>query len=367
MRKSIFPTDYYGRHASSPSIYIHHLYAQQHTTTTTTTSLHNFHPISLIDKASDFVTLSVIAVILLLSLVSIFCIFHLHRKSRASLHLRSFNNLWAVRLLLVLFVSCWAVNEILRLDFIRQRFLFTFFPTLTFSKQDHLCKLQVVLSLGFLEPGFLVTLLYLINVSIKQQNPAKKGSVLMVIVMSLPPLILQIIFLFFTPLKEQLPWVMTRTSLFSVDGFGNNRMICTYPLLASILFCVFAIVYSMGLLVACWQVVSLVINKTIRIRINMLGLTVMMALLIQTTFLGAESLWMPEDIGFGGVSLGLFVSVAVCATVGEIVLVIKPIMEALETGRHCSGQLNHRLQQAADGGGGGRWSAKRPLPNAHSG
>lgn len=170
--------------------------------------------------------------------------------------------------------------------------------------------------------------------------------------MSLPPLILQIIFLFFTPLKEQLPWVMTRTSLFSVDNFGNNRMICTYPLLSSILFCVFAIVYSMGLLVACWQVVSMVINKTIRVRINMLGLTVMMALLIQTLFLGAESLWMPEDIGFGGVSFGLIVSVAVSAAVGEIVLVIKPIMEALETGRHCSGQWNPRLQQAADGGNG---------------
>ena len=136
---------------------------------------------------------------------------------------------------------------------------------------------------------------------------------------------------------------MTRASLLSVDGFGNDRVICTYPLLSCILFCVFAIVYSMGLLVACWQVVSMVINKTIRVRINMLGLRVMMALLIQTLFLGAESLWLAEDIGFDGVSLGLLLSVAVCAAVGEIVLVIKPIMEALETDSHCSSQLNPQL------------------------
>ncbi|KVI04580.1 uncharacterized protein LOC112524869 [Cynara cardunculus var. scolymus] len=338
MGKSVFATDYYGRHASFLILLPSNL------------------------TASDFATLSVIAVVLLLSLVSLFCIFHLRRKSRASLHLRSFNSLWAVRLLLVVFISCWAANEILRLPFIRQRFLFPFLSSLTFSKQDNFCKLQVVLSLGFLEPGFLVTLLYLINVSIKQRNPAKKWSVLIVIVMSLPPLILQILFLFFTPLKEQLPMVMTRTSLFSVDSFGNNRMICTFPLLSSISFCVFAIIYSMGLLVSCWKVVSMVINKTIRVRINMLGLTVMMALLIQTLFLGAESLWMREDIGFDGVSLGLIVSVAVSAAVGEIVLVIKPIMEALETGSHCSGQLNPWLQQAAEGGGGWPWAAKRPLP-----
>ena len=237
-------------------------------------------------------------------------------------------------MLLVVFVSSWAVNEILRLPLIR------LFPSLTFSKQEGLCKLQVVLSLGFLEPGFLITLLYLINVSIKQRNPTNKWSrsVLMVMVMSLPPLILQIIFLLFTPLKEQLPRVMTRASLLSVDGFGNDRVICTYPLLSCILFCVFAIVYSMGLLVACWQVVSMVINKTIRVRINMLGW-----ILIQTLFLGAEWLWLAEDIGFDGVSLGLLLSVAVCAAVGEIVLVIKPIMEALETDSHCSNQLNPQL------------------------
>ncbi|CAI9295587.1 unnamed protein product [Lactuca saligna] len=282
------------------------------------------HDLSLEDTSSyylrsipvtDFATFSVVAFLLLLSLLSLFCIFHLLLKSRSSLHLRSFNNLWTIRLLLVVLVACWALTQILRLPFIRE--------PLTFSKQAYLCKFHIVLSLGFL-----VTLLYLINLSIKQRNPSEKWSVLLlVMLMTLPMLILQIILLFFTPLKEQLPWVL------SVDSFGNKRMICTYPLLSSIVFCAFAIVYSMGLLLACWRVVLLVINKTIRLRINMLGMTVMMALLVQTLFLGAEWLWMPENIGLSVVSLGIFLSVAVCGVVGEIMLVIKPIMEALDTGK----------------------------------
>lgn len=269
---------------------------------------------------TDFAILSVVAFLLLLSLLSLFCIFHLRLKSRSSLHLRSFNNLWTIRLLLVVLVACWAVTQILHLPFIRE--------PLTFSQQAYLCKFHIVLSLGFLQPGFLVTLLYLINLFIKQRNPSEKWSVLVLVkLITLPTLILQIILLFFTPLKEQLPWVL------SVDSFGNKRMIYTYPLLSSVVFCAFAIVYSMGLLLACWRVVLLVINKAIRLRINMLGMTMMMALLVQILFLGAESLWMPENIGVSVVSLGIFLSVAVCGVVGEIVLVIKPIMEALETGK----------------------------------
>nr|GEW15484.1 trichohyalin like [Tanacetum cinerariifolium] len=302
-------------------------------------SIINYHGekhMSIISKAFEFATLSVFAVVLLLSLISIVFIFYLRLKSRSSPQLRKFNKQWTVRLLLVVFVSSWAVNELLlRVPFLQE--------TLTLSKKFQLCKFHVVLSLGFLEPGFLVTLLYLINVSIKQRSHKEKWSVLFVIVMSLPTLFLQAVFFFLTPLKEKIPSVMTRTSLFSVDSLGDNKMICTYPLVSSIIFCGFAIVYSMGLLLACWRVGSLVINKTIRVRINMLGMTVMLALLVQALFLGAESLWMPEEMGVGAVSLGIIVSVAVCSVVGEIVLVIKPVMEALETDGECTGDLNDAM------------------------
>lgn len=179
--------------------------------------------------------------------------------------------------------------------------------------------------------------------------------------MTLPTLFLQIMFLFYDPFEEQLSLDMRRTSLISVDSFGNRRVICTYPLISSIIFCVFAIVYSLGLLLACWRVGSLVINKTIRIRINMLGVMVMMALLFQTLFLGAESLWIPHEISVGVISFGVFLSVAVCGVVGEIVLVIKPVMEALETSGNCFGQLknpNASLWQVR---------TKRSVPNCGSG
>ncbi|KAL4574731.1 hypothetical protein LXL04_021567 [Taraxacum kok-saghyz] len=295
----------------------------------TSPSLHHLRPI----PAIDFATLSIIVFLLLLSVLSLFRILHLRLKSQSSHHLRRFNNLWTLRLLLVFFVSCWAVNQILRLPFIGESLLLLL--PLHLQLHSDLCKFHVLLSLGVFEPGFLVTILHLINLSIKNRIPPEKPekwSMLLVTLMILPTFILQIIILFLTtPLMEKLPSEMTRTRLLYVDSYGKKMIICTYPLLSSIVFCGFAIVYSLGLLVACWRVVALVINKNVKVRINVLGVVVMVALFVQAVMLGAEGLWMPENVGGGMVSLGMFLSVAVCAVVGEILLVIKPIMEALET------------------------------------
>ncbi|KVH87678.1 hypothetical protein Ccrd_025028 [Cynara cardunculus var. scolymus] len=187
-----------------------------------------------------------------------------------------------------------------------------------------------------MEPGFLITLFFLISESVKKQNPSQIGAVLRVLFMSLPTLILQTVVVFFNPLKAQLPWMMIRSSFLSVDESGNKSMRCTYPLLSSIVFGAFGVVYSVGLLICCWRVVSLVINKKMKLRIEVLGWTVMMSVLVESLLLGVVGIWKPESIWYGGVLLGMFVSVAICGGVAEIVLVIKPIVEALvAAGDYC--------------------------------
>ncbi|GJW09663.1 hypothetical protein Tco_1575490 [Tanacetum coccineum] len=250
------------------------------------------YQIPVFDTAFDFATLPLILAVLLLSVLSLSFIFHLRLRSRAACKLREFNHLWTVRVLLVFFVSYWAINEIIRLPFFRRRYLFSFMPYLTLSEQDDLCKLHVVFSLGFFEPGFLIALLFIIKESLKEQSTSEICSVLSIFLLSLPTFVLQIIAVFFMPFKDKFPSVMIQSSLLSVDGEGNKSMTCTFPLLSSVVFGIFVVVYS-------------------------------------SIFLGVESFSRSSHVWYGGVLLGMFVSLAMSATIAEIVLVIKPILEAL--------------------------------------
>ncbi|KAJ9539575.1 hypothetical protein OSB04_026081 [Centaurea solstitialis] len=263
-------------------------------------------PILITDTALDFATIPVIGAILVLSLVSLSFIFHLRLRSR---QLPEFNYLWTVRLLLVFFISHWAINEIIRLPFFRRRYFSPLVPSLTFSEQDDLCKLHVVFSLGFMEPGFLIALFFLINESLRKQNQkprSETGAVCWVLSMSLPTLILQTIVVFFlNPLfKAHLPPVMVESSFLSVDEDGNKSMTCTYPLLSSIVFGAFGITYSVCLLVSCWRVVSLAINKGMKSRITGLGWTVMTSLCVESLLLGVVGFGKPESIWYEGCCWG---------------------------------------------------------------
>ncbi|KAK2995889.1 hypothetical protein RJ640_028297 [Escallonia rubra] len=292
-------------------------------------------PIAVMDSAFDLATLSFISGLFLLSLLSLSFIFHLRLKSHRSHHLRNFNNLWSVRLLLVSFVALWSINEVLRLPFFRRRYLFPFLPALTLIEQASLCKVHLVLSLGLFEPGFLVTLLFLVNISIKKQNPNQMRAFTSVLITCFPVLLLQTVFVFLSPLQARLPLIMHRTSVLSMDAFGNKTVMCTYPLSSWVVFAAFGLAYVLGFILSCWRVVTFVINKKIRDRINLLAFTVMVAVPMQIFFLGVSSFWTPEESPYGVIVLAIFICAALCGVVGECILVIKPIADALAAGGDC--------------------------------
>ncbi|KAK9292611.1 hypothetical protein L1049_020586 [Liquidambar formosana] len=290
-------------------------------------------PIACPDSFFDIITLSLIAAVLLLSLLSLSFILHLRFKSRTSHHLQNFNSLWTVRFLLVSFTSLWALNELLRLPFFRHKYLIPLFTSLTFSHQADLCKINVVLSLGVFQPGFLVTLLFLVNVSIKKRNPRDVWAIVFVLTVCLPVLFLQIFFVFFSP--ESLPEVFRQSSVLFKDSFGNETVLCTYPLMSTIVFGAFGIAYSVGFLLSCWRVVSLVINKGLTVRIYALAIAVLIPLPIQIALMGISVLWRPDAAAYGGVTLVVLFSVFLCTAAGEVLLVIKPIADALNAGGDC--------------------------------
>lgn len=292
-----------------------------------------FPSIPIADSAFDLATLSFIGGLILLSTVSLSFILYLRLQSRRLHHLHHFNYLWTVRLLLVTFASLWALNELLRLPIFRRGYLYPFLPALTLSQQTNLCKVHVVLSLGFLEPGFLVTLLFLVNVSIKKRLPRRMWALAISVCTSCSPiLLLQAIFVFYSPFEGHLPKLMHGSSVLLTDMYGKQTVLCTYPFFSSATFGVFAIAYSLAFLLSCWRVVAFVINKSIRARIDMLVSTLMITLPMQMLCLALTFLWSPDDLAYCFVVLAMFFCVAWLLVVGLVILVIKPIIDALAAG-----------------------------------
>ncbi|XP_059669394.1 uncharacterized protein LOC132314566 [Cornus florida] len=295
-----------------------------------------FHPIPLSESAFDLASISLISGLLLLSLLSVAFIFHLRLKSRRSHHLRNFNSLWTVRFLLVSFNILWCFTEILRLPFFRRRYLYPFLPSLSLSQQASLCKVHVVLSLGLFKPGFLVTLLFLVNVSVHKRNPRQMWAITFVLIACCPILLLQTLLAFFSPSRvEDLPGVFRRSFVLSKDGLGNKMVLCSYPLLNTIVFAAFGGAYALWFLLSCWRVVSLVINKGIRVRIQVLCFTVMISLPLQILVLAFSALWMPDKPAYRCLMLIMCLNATVGAAIGEGILVIKPIADALSASGDC--------------------------------
>ncbi|EYU19680.1 hypothetical protein ABFS82_06G097900 [Erythranthe guttata] len=295
----------------------------------TTHEIFFFSSIPIAKSGFDLATLATIAALLLLSLISFSVVIYTRLRSRRLRHLENFNSLWTVRLLLVTITSIWAVNEILRLPLVRRKYLYPFLPTLNLHQQSNICKIHVVLSLGFLEPSFLVTLLFLVNVSIKKSNPSRMWALVSLLAVCAPVTLLQLFFVYSSPLEGRLPRFMHGSSVAGSDYFGSRTALCTYPFFSSVVFGGFAAAYAVAFLCSCWRVMDLVINKGIRNRIYLLAAAVMVALSVQIACLSLSWLWMPEEAAYGYVVLAMFLFVAGSMAVGEVILVIKPIAEAL--------------------------------------
>lgn len=295
-------------------------------------------PFPIPDSLLDLATLVLTSSLLLLSLLSLSFILHLRLKSRSSHYLHPFNSLWTVRTLLVFIVTLWAINEFLRLPFFRRHYLFPFLPSLTLSQQADLCKIHVVLSLGLLQPGFLLTLLFLVNVSIKKRKPDDTWATAFVSATCFPILILQVFFVFFSP--DMLPpiyEVFQRSSVITREGLDKpaEAVLCAYPLLSTIVFSAFGVSYALVFVLSCWRAASLVINRGLRLRIYALAISVMVTLPVEILFLGLSVLWRPEEAAYVVVVLVACVSVVACAAAGEGILVIVPIVEALSSSGDC--------------------------------
>ena len=239
----------------------------------------------------------------------------------------------------MLFIFFWSIIELLRLPFFRRKYLYPLLPSVDISQQANLCKINVVLSLGFFQPAFLVTLLCLLNASIRKKTPKNAWAITFVFLTCVPLVILHGLILYLNPLEDRIPGVLRQTSVVLED----NTVLCAYPFLNSVVFAAFGAAYCAWFLFSCWRVLSLVINKGLRIRIYALASVVLVALPLEVVSLAFTVLWSPNDEVYAVVSLLIFLGAFCCAVTGEGILVIKPISDALDAGGNgCGWTLRHQ-------------------------
>lgn len=134
-----------------------------------------------------------------------------------------------------------------------------------------------------------------------------------------------------SPAHFNLPPVFTRSSVLLRDKNSQSNVVyCTYPLIGSVIFAGFGVVYALALLATYWKVVALVINKRLRTRVNVLVGTVLVCLGTQVLVLTISAFYDPDAVWYNVFVLVNFISVLTCGIAIEGILVIMPIIDSLD-------------------------------------
>ncbi|EFJ13393.1 hypothetical protein SELMODRAFT_13526, partial [Selaginella moellendorffii] len=315
-------------------------------------------PNSAVD-ALGFATLLLVLVLLILGVLCAAYVLHFRSKIHHDnlLALRHFNSLWIVRLILILFAVLWGLGELLRLPLLRKKGWFL--HRLGFRWQVTSCKIYILSSLGILEPCFFLTALFLVQGSIRSApfTPRKRWNgrvIVSVLGFCAPVFLAQVFLVVVSPIvwgrreeegsasyragggfvdRFKLPHYFTRVfqamEVEEREKVVVAAAVCTYPLLSTVVLGMFGCVYVIYFLYLGWKMAALVINRRLQLRVYALVIAVALLLPIHVVFLGLSVLSRPSEPLFEAVGFLGFLTVLLCTTVGEGILVVRPIADAL--------------------------------------
>ncbi|KAG6500583.1 uncharacterized protein LOC121995086 [Zingiber officinale] len=277
------------------------------------------------DSLQDLISVSFVSFLLLLSAASFAAIlFRFRRRRRRRLH-DLLSPLWPVRLLLPLFASLWSFSQLLRSHVLRRRF------PLLHRHPAPLCHAYLVSSQHLAEPAFLIILLFLLRASTR---PKRASSAVSVFATALSAALLAVLpFLFLHSLYFFLATYVPSLGTFPksyASSASSDR--CAYPLFGTVLLAVFAAVFVPIFVSASWKAVSIVINRRLRRRLYVLCAAVVGALSVQVTALALSILWNPDDEAFQWLSVIDTSAVVTLISIGEVILVFWPVVDALSVG-----------------------------------
>ncbi|KAL0908153.1 hypothetical protein M5K25_022627 [Dendrobium thyrsiflorum] len=289
--------------------------------------------------ATDVFGVVTIALVTLTAILGLLCIyrcvyFHLQIQRRGFSHLSYFNGPWIIRIVIIIISIWWGFGEIVRLSFLRG----TGKPFSSMRWQKYGCKFYILSNLGFAEPIIYLILAFLLHAALQKRESGSlsqrwnRKTFFYAILLCIPVFILQLVFVLLGPKfnKEEIPRTRKKMAKFFMStSLVNNRSICTYPLLSTI---ILGLLYF---LVICYivyigsRLLSLVINKRLRMRVYFLALSVILFLPLRVLLLGFSVMPHAGNLAYEVLVFLAFLMLLFCNMIGICMLVYLPVADSL--------------------------------------
>lgn len=290
-------------------------------------------------SASDVLGIGTLVLVVLCCCVGACCLayvlfFHFRVGKERQPLLRDFDSPWIVRMVLICFSVLWTLGELLRLPWLRgkDRIL----HNMGLSSQENLCRFHVVWSIGLMEPGLLLTVLFLVQGSLKEAPRHLNGRVLLFMFLScLPVFILQFVFAAAgrgesnRGFGSELPSYFTGSYKVVGEDEGSQLALCNYPLFSILTLGVFSIVFVVYFARLGYQMLCHVINRRLRLRVYWLVLTVILFLPLHVTLLGVTVRLDPNRTVHEVLMFLGFLTLLLCVAAAMGVLVVLPVADAI--------------------------------------
>lgn len=276
-----------------------------------------------------------LGLVLLFVLAGVCCLAYVlyfrSQTRRENLHkFRDFNSPWMIRTVLILFQILCVLGELSRIRLFKTHL---FLHSLSSKWQANVCRFHLVASLGFTEPGFFLTLYFLVHRSLRHEANIRVFT--FVLLLCLPTIIAEVCINVINPSIEilekgyfgnegKIPKYFTAAVL--EEG---NMEFCTYPLLSIIVHGVFVSAFVSCFLYVGLKIISLAINKSLERRVWVMILAVVVFLPLRVLFLGFTVMSKPGDLAFEVLAFLGFLAMLFSTSVCVIISVLRPIADSL--------------------------------------
>ncbi|KAL8540969.1 hypothetical protein ACS0TY_002300 [Phlomoides rotata] len=288
----------------------------------------------VVADALGVVTICLVIVLVLFGLFCVIYSFYFRNQIRyqALNQFTYFSGPWIIRILYILLCVWWGVGEIIRLNLLRRHgSVLNVFNNLKW--QENVCKYYIVSNLGFAEPCLFLILIFLLHASLQRSgvlshnwNAKMAGHVLLCCI---PMFILQLIVILVGPKFRDKRMPKLPSYFVQAVSSSEDVGLCTYPLLSTLFFGLFATVLTTYLFWLGRKIIHLVINKGLKRRVCTLIFCVSSLLELRVVLLGLSVLLKPEKVAFDTVVFLAFLSLFCCAAMGICILVYLPIADSL--------------------------------------
>ncbi|KAG0491263.1 hypothetical protein HPP92_004661 [Vanilla planifolia] len=290
--------------------------------------------------ATDAFGVVTIVLVTLSAILGLLCIYqcvycHLQIRKRGFSQLSYFNGPWIIRIVLIV-ISIWCgFGEIVRLSFLRG----TGRPLSSITWQKYGCKFYILSNLGFAEPIIFLMLAFLLHAALQKKEMGTlsqrwtRKAFVEVILLCLPIFILQLVLILLGPKysTDEIPRVRKKMAdlLTSTSSLSNNANICTYPLLSTIILGFFDVLMIFYVVCVGARMLSLVINKGLRLRVYFLSLSIILFLPLRVILLGFSVLPPVGNLVYEVLVFFAFLMLLLCNMMGICMLVYLPVADSL--------------------------------------